>query len=111
MGWIFVVIQTSRELVERDEAARLFLKADECPDLLSPTSMVRASAQSARILRTGPTITSQKRVKDEKVYKPHFSPEFGGFSLERVGEFRLNPGSRTKFANLPDFAMRWLVHS
>ena len=25
-------------------------------------------------------ITSQKRVKDEKVYKPHFSPEFGGFS-------------------------------
>ena len=33
------------------------------------------------------------------------------FSLEKVGEFRLNPGSRTKFANLPDLAMRWLVHS
>ena len=40
-----------------------------------------------------------------------FSPEFGGFSLGKVGEFRLNPGSRTKFANLPDFVMRWLVHS
>ena len=62
-------------------------------------------------IRTGPTITSPKRVKDEKVYKPHFSPEFGGFSLEKVGEFRLNPCSRTKFANLPDLAMRWLVHS
>ena len=62
-------------------------------------------------LRTGPTITSQKLVKDEKVYKPHFSPEFGGFSLEKIGEFRLNPGSRTKFANLPNLAMRWLVHS
>ena len=37
------------------------------------------------ILRTGPTITSQKRVKDETVYKPHFSPEFGGFSLEKEG--------------------------
>ena len=23
----------------------------------------------------------------------------------------MNPGSRTKFANLPDFAMQWLVHS
>ena len=62
-------------------------------------------------MRTGVTITSQKRVKDEKVYKPHFSPEFGGFSLEKVGESRLNPGSRTKFPNLPDLAMRWLVHS
>ena len=58
-----------------------------------------------------PTITSQKRVKAEKVYKPQLSPKFRGFSLEKVGEFRLNPGSRTKFANLPDFAMRWLVHS
>ena len=25
-------------------------------------------------------------------------------SLEKVGEFRLNPGSRTEFANLPDVA-------
>ena len=41
-----------------------------------------------------------------------FSPECGSFfSLEKVGEFRLNPGSRTKFANLPNFAMRWWVHS
>ena len=76
---------------------------------LGPVQAILGSSQA--IFRTGPTITSQKRVKDEKVYKPHFSPEFGGFSLEKVGEFRLNPGSRTKFVNLPDFAMRWLVHS
>ena len=37
----------------------------------------------------------------------HFAPEIGGFSLEKVGEFRLNPGPRTKFANLPDFVMQW----
>ena len=38
--------------------------------------------------------------------------EVGGFfPLEKVAEFRLTPGSRTMFANLPDFAMRWLVHS
>ena len=55
----------------------------------------------ARKIRTGLTITSQKRVEDEKVYKPHFSPELGGFHWKKVGEFRLNPGSRTKFANLP----------
>ena len=36
---------------------------------------------------------SQRCVRDEKVYKPHFSPECGGFSLEKVGEFRLNPFS------------------
>ena len=28
----------------------------------------------------------QKRVKDKKVYKPHFPSEFGGFSLEKVGD-------------------------
>ena len=49
-------------------------------------------------LRTGPTITSQKRVKDEKIYKPHFLLN-SELSLEKVGEFRLNPGSRTKFTN------------
>ena len=54
-----------------------------------------------KIIRTGPTITSPKARQGQKVYKPHFSLEFGGFSLEKVGEFRLNPGSRTKFANLP----------
>ena len=64
-----------------------------------------------QLTRTGPTITSPKARQGRKVYKPHFSPEFGGFSLEKVAEFRLNPGSRTKFANLPDLATRWLVHS
>ena len=45
-----------------------------------PSKIVLLKPQN---LRTGPTITSQKRVKDEKVYKPHVSPEFGGFSLEK----------------------------
>ena len=56
-------------------------------------------------------MTTRKRVKDEKIYETHFSPDFGGSSLEKVWEFRLNPCSRTKLANLPDLAMRWLVHS
>ena len=76
--------------------------------LLSLSSSRLISIFDKSFFRTGPTITSPKCVKDEKVYKPHFAPEFGGFSLEKIGEFRLKPGSRTKFANLPDLAMRWL---
>ena len=52
-----------------------------------------------------------KSASRTKGLKNPCSPEFGGFSLEKIGEFRLNPGSRTKFANLPDLAMQWLVHS
>ena len=58
-----------------------------------------------------PTITTQNRVRDEEVYKTHFSTEFGRVSVENVGELGLNSGSRTKFANLLDFAMRWWVGS
>ena len=49
-------------------------------------------------IRTGPTITSQKRVKDEKVYKPHFLVNSGGFSLEKA--FR-NPCGLALKAEIP----------
>ena len=46
--------------------------------------------------RTGPSITSQKRVKDEMVYKPHFSPEFGDFSLGLVAHPCGDPNRATQ---------------
>ena len=66
----------------------------------------------------GKTRLGVEHLKRDETFKPGwkvqgrkglvntFSAEFGGFCLEKVGEFRLNPGSRTKFANLPVFAMR-----
>ena len=40
----------------------------------------------------------------QKVLLNPFSPEFGAFSLEKLGEFSLNPRSLAKFTNLLDFA-------
>ena len=44
----------------------------------------------AKLFRTRPTISTRNHVKHKKGYKPHSSPEFGGFSLAKMGEFRLN---------------------
>ena len=34
---------------------------------------------------SNPPLQQKYYVKDEKVYQPYFSPEFGGFSLENQG--------------------------
>ena len=45
----------------------------------------------AVIFRAGPTITSQKRVKDEKVCKAHFLLNSEGFSLEKLWGVQVKP--------------------
>ena len=61
----------------------------------------------------GPDPPSQHKTASRKkgLQTPFFSGIRRLFPVKKVGEFSFNPGSRTKFANLLDFALRWLVHS
>ena len=59
--------------------------------LKRPFFLLKFSVLRAGVCSAGPTITPQNRVKDKKVYKPHFSPEFGGFFLGKDRDVQVKP--------------------
>ena len=75
------------------------------------TAIADKRGENPEILISKEKVNKEARQGQKGFLNPFFSWIRRVFFQEKVGEFRLNPGSQTKFTNLPDFAMRWLVHS